>query len=177
MQQPSSGKAGAAVVVRPAGHDDAAAIARIYNQGIDDRLATFETEHRSAETVIAWLDSGYPVVVSEAAGEVAAFAAAFPYRSRPCYAGVREFSVYVRRDLRGGGHGRLVLSALVEAVRDQDGWKLLSRIFPENAASLALCRSLDFREVGVYRRHGRLDGRWRDTVIVEKLIDTETDQF
>ncbi len=164
---------GTDITVRPASHADAAAIAAIYNQGIDDRLGTFETEHRAAVDVRAWFDAGYPVMVSESERALAAYAAAFPYRSRPCYAGVREFSVYVRRDFRGQGHGKSVLSALIGAVRAEGGWKLVSRIFPENTASLALCRSLDFREVGVYRRHGMLDGRWRDSVIVEKLLDTE----
>jgi L-amino acid N-acyltransferase YncA len=163
---------GMEIVVRPAHHADAAAITEIYNQGIDDRLATFETEHRSADAIRGWLDASYPVVVCQAAGEVIAYAAAFPYRARPCYAGVREFSVYVRRDARGRGHGRLVLSALIAAAREQDCWKLLSRIFPENTASLALCRTLGFREVGIYARHAKLDGQWRDTVIVERLLDT-----
>ncbi|WP_417769125.1 arsinothricin resistance N-acetyltransferase ArsN1 family A [Stappia sp.] len=153
---------------------DAAAVAAIYNQGIDDRVATFETEHRDADTVGAWFDAGHPlVVVEDAGGGIVSYAVAFPYSARPCYDGVREFSVYVRRDARGKGCGRLALAGLIETARMNGAWKLLSRIFPENTASLALCRSLGFREVGIHIRHGKLDGRWRDTVIVEKLIDEE----
>lgn len=156
---------------RPA---DAAAIAAIYNQGIDDRVATFETEHRDADAIAAWFKAGHPlVVVEDTSGSIVSYAVAFPYRTRPCYEGVREFSVYVRRDARGTGCGRAALAGLIEAARMGGAWKLLSRIFPENTASLALCRSLGFREVGTYTRHGKLDGRWRDTVIVEKLIDEE----
>jgi L-amino acid N-acyltransferase YncA len=153
---------------------DAATIARIYNQGIDDRLATFETEHRAAADIVLWLDDRVPVVVVEEEGEVVAWASAHPYRSRPVYAGVGEFSIYVARDRRGGGHGRRALEALIVACQSRGLSKLVSRIFPENEASLALCRSLGFREVGVYRRHGKLDGEWRDCVIVERLLGEAT---
>ncbi len=149
---------------------DAEAIARIYNQGIEERAATFETEPRTREDVLAWLEHGYPVVVAERAGAVAAWAAAHPYRPRACYEGVREVSVYVDRARRGEGLGRDVLEALARECERRGHWKLVSRIFPENEASRALCRSLGFREVGVYRRHARLDGAWRDCVIVERLL-------
>ncbi len=174
IAQPAGTAAVSPPRIRAGRRDDAAAIAEIYNQGIDDRVATFETAHRDAAAIEAWFDAGYPTVVAEVAdGRVDAYAVAFPYRSRPCYDGVREFSVYVRREARGTGCGRLALAGLIEAARAAGAWKLLSRIFPENTASLALCRRLGFREVGTYLRHGRLDGRWRDTVIVEKLIDEE----
>jgi phosphinothricin acetyltransferase len=156
---------------RPAGRADAAAIARIYNEGIEDRVATFETDFRSEHDVLGWFDSGRTMVVVETGGRVCAFATSFPYRSRSCYAGVREFSVYVARAERGRGFGRAALVALIEAARARGDWKLLSRVFPENAASRNLLASLGFREVGTYRRHARLDGDWRDVVIVEKLID------
>lgn len=155
---------------RPAVAADAAAIARIYNEGIDDRLATFETEPRGPRDVLAWLETGYPLVVAEQDGEVAAWAIAHPYRSRAAYSGIGEFSIYVARERRGAGLGRSTLSALIVECEKRGYWKLLSRIFPENEASLGLCRSLGFREVGVYRRHGKLDGQWRDCVIVERLL-------
>jgi L-amino acid N-acyltransferase YncA len=151
---------------------DAAAIARIYNEGIDDRLATFETEHRGPDDVRDWLAQGFPVVVAETDdGELAAWASAPPYRpSRKAYAGIAEFSIYVAGAFRGRGVGRVTLAALIELAEARGLWKLVSRVFPENEASLALCRSLGFREVGVYRRHGKLDGAWRDVVIVELLF-------
>ena len=156
---------------RAATRADAAAIAAIYNEGIEDRLATFETEPRDASGVEAWLDEGFPIVVVEDdTGAVAAWAAAFPYRPRAAYAGVGECSVYVRRAARGGGFGRLAMAALIEACEGRGFWKLLSRVFPENEDSLALCRALGFREVGTYERHAKLDGRWRDCVIVERLL-------
>src|ERR671914_2290599 len=94
------------LVVRPARLDDAAAIARIYNQGIEERIATFETEPRSAEQIaqqLAEKGDRYPTVVVERAGEVVAWAGVSSYRSRPCYAGIGEFSVYVDRNARGTG--------------------------------------------------------------------------
>jgi phosphinothricin acetyltransferase len=93
---------------------DAAAIAAIYNEGIADRIATFETEPRSAGQIAEWFTGRQLVIVAEteAPGPVA-FAASFPYSDRACYSGIGEFSVYVRRDYRGRGAGRAVLAALI----------------------------------------------------------------
>ncbi|HEV7426330.1 MAG TPA: arsinothricin resistance N-acetyltransferase ArsN1 family A [Thermoanaerobaculia bacterium] len=157
---------------RDAAIADAAAIARIYNEGIDDRVATFETRHRTAADVVQWFDGRHPVVVVEGDdGEVIAFAATSTYRPRECYAGIAEFSVYALRAARGRGAGRMAMEALFISAHDAGFWKLLSRVFVENAASRGLLRALGFREVGVYERHGQLDGEWRDVVIVEKLLD------
>jgi L-amino acid N-acyltransferase YncA len=152
---------------------DAAAIARIYNQGIEERIATFETEPRTPtqiETQLAEKGDRYPTIVVERDGEILAWAGAGPYRSREAYAGVAEHSVYTARDARGAGAGRAALEALIREYEARGFWKLVSRIFPENQASLVLHERAGFRMVGVYRRHGRLDGEWRDCVIVEKLF-------
>jgi phosphinothricin acetyltransferase len=159
------------LTARRASPDDAPSIARIYNEGLDDRLGTFETRHRSADEVRAWFDQRHPIVVVEApSGAVVAFASTSSYRPRECYAGIAEFSVYVARASRGQGAGRLAMQALIDAAEAAGVWKLLSRVFVENAASRRLLASVGFREVGVYRRHARLDGRWRDVVIVERLL-------
>jgi L-amino acid N-acyltransferase YncA len=157
---------------RAATPGDASAIAAIYNEGIADRIATFETEPRSATDIAGWFTGEHLVVVAET-GETGpvAFAASFPYSSRLCYRGVGEFSVYVRRDYRGRGAGRAVLAALMEAAVTRGMHKLTSRVFPENAASRALLKGLGFEEIGIHRRHGQLDGRSRDCVIVERLLD------
>jgi phosphinothricin acetyltransferase len=149
---------------------DAAAIAHIYNQGIEDRTATFETRPRSADDVAAWFDGVHPIVVVEEGPEVFAFAATSTYRPRDCYRGVAECSVYVAREARGHGAGRTALRALLEAAEAAGFWKLVSRAFLDNAASRRLVRSCGFREVGVYEKHGRLDGVWRDVIIVERLL-------
>jgi phosphinothricin acetyltransferase len=149
---------------------DVPAIVTIYNQGIAERIATFETRPRVDSDITPWLASRFPVVVVEDANGVVAFASMSLYRSRDCYAGIAEFSVYVERSQRRLGLGRVAMEALFEAAEAAGFWKLISRIFIENTASRELCRALGFREVGIYRRHGKLDGVWRDVVIVERLL-------
>ncbi len=159
--------------VRLATVDDAEAITRIYNEGILERIATFETGLRTTNQIAAQLrDKGtrFPTVVVERADVVIAWASVSSYRSRVCYAGIVEHSVYVAREARGNGAGRLALDALIQACEERGFWKLTSRIFPENTASLALHERLGFRRVGTYKRHGKVDGVWRDCVIVERLI-------
>jgi phosphinothricin acetyltransferase len=160
----------AARTARPATPADADAIAIIYNQGIEDPIATFETRLRTSADIHAWFDGRYPVVVVEENREVVAFAAASSYRSRACYSGIAEVSVYVARAHRRRGAGRLALEELMRAAERAGFWKLLSRVFTDNIASRTLIRLLGFREVGIYEKHGCLDGVWRDVVIVEYLI-------
>jgi phosphinothricin acetyltransferase len=156
---------------RPAAAADADAIAAIYNEGIADGVATFETRQRTADDVQQWLGGRFPaVVVENNTGTVIAFAATSEYRPRECYAGIAEFSVYATRAARGHGAGRLAMQHLMEAARKAGFWKLVSRVFVENRASRALLRRLGFREVGIYERHGQLHGTWRDVVIVERLL-------
>jgi L-amino acid N-acyltransferase YncA len=156
---------------RPAKVSDAPAIARIYNQGIEDGVATFETRLRTAADIEKWFDGSHPIVVVESAGEVVAFAATATYRPRTCYAGIAEVSLYVERSARGRGAGMVAMRAILEAAERAGFWKLLSRIFLDNQASRRLTARAGFREVGIYEKHGRLDGVWRDVLIVERLID------
>jgi L-amino acid N-acyltransferase YncA len=158
------------VTARVASTADAAAMVAIYNEGIADRVATFETEPRSTEQLAAWFNGRHPIVVVEDGPEIVAFASTSAYRGRPCYAGIAEFSVYVARRHRRSGAGRVAMTALLDAATAAGFWKLLSRIFPENTASRTLMAKLGFREVGIYQRHGKLDGAWRDCVIVERLL-------
>lgn len=151
--------------------EDAAAMATIYNQGIEDRIATFETRLRTPQEIEQWFDGVHPIVVLESdEQQVIAFASTSLYRSRPCYAGIAEFSVYVERTWRGRGAGRQALQGLLQEVERAGFWKLVSRVFVENAASRSLLRSQGFREVGIYEKHAQLDGVWRDVVIVERLF-------
>ena len=162
--------AATAVRARAAKPADAAAIARIYNEGIEDRIATFETRPHTPQDVVRWLDGVHPVVVVDDGGEVIAFANSSTYRARACYSGVAEFSVYVARSARGRGAGHVALDALVEAAAQSGLWKLIGRILPENEAIRKLVKSAGFREVGTYKRHAKIDGVWHDTLIVEKLV-------
>jgi phosphinothricin acetyltransferase len=163
------------VQVRNATLDDAAAIAEIYNQGVADRVATYETKRRSPEDQRAYLRSiagRYPGVVAQIDGKLVGSAGAGAYRDRECYRGIGEFSMYVHHNWRGRGVGDLLLANLIREAERSGLWKLVSRIFPFNEASRALCRKHGFREVGVYEKHARLDDEWLDVVIVERLISS-----
>lgn len=158
--------------VRTATREDADMIAFIYNQGIEDRVATFETDMRSAEDVQCWFDMRHPIVVVEDDEGIVAFGSTSSYSHRLCYAGIAECSVYVKRDKRGCGAGRMALEALLQAAEAAGFWKLTSRVFIENEPSRKLIRSIGFREVGIHEKHARLDGVWRDVVVVERLIES-----
>jgi phosphinothricin acetyltransferase len=117
------------------------------------------------------LDDVHPVVVVEDEGNIVAFGATSSYSIRECYRGVADFAVYVDDGHRRRGAGKLALRALYDAARTAGYWKLVSRIFPENAAVRRLNASLGIREVGTHRNHARLDGAWRDVIVVEWLIE------
>ncbi|MBV8370470.1 MAG: N-acetyltransferase [Candidatus Eremiobacteraeota bacterium] len=160
------------LAVRDASLEDAAAITAIYNAArtgvvsFDTEIATVEETREDLRTNLG----RFPAVVVQAGGDVVAFASTAPYRPHPCYDGVADFSVYVAPAAQRRGAGRLALATLLERASAAGLHKLLSRIIVDNVASRALCASFGFREVGVYERHGRVDGVWRDCVIVERLV-------
>jgi phosphinothricin acetyltransferase len=159
--------------LRDAQAGDAEAIAQIYNEGIATRLATFETEPRSATDIEAWLGAGerLPVLVAEEEGTILGWARVLAYSDRPVYAGVGEVSVYVAEGARGRGLGRALLEALQQRATQLGYWKLLGKLFPGNAASAAMVRRCGWREVGLHRKHSRLDGEWRDVPLVERVLE------
>jgi phosphinothricin acetyltransferase len=157
--------------VRRASPSDAAAVVAIYNEGIAERRATFETEARRPCDVIGHLaSSSHPALVAEDGEEVVGWAWAAPYSERGAYAGVVECSVYVRAAARGRGVGTRLTQDLATEAELQGFHKLLGKLFTTHRASLRLVRRCGFREVGVHRAHGRLDGEWRDVVLVELLL-------
>ena len=158
------------MIVRRATRGDAARVAAIYNEGIEDRIATFETQLRAPGDVMNWLVDSQPLIVAERDGDVVGFARISEYSDRCVYEGVGEHGVYVARAARGGGVGRALLEALGDEGAGHGYYKLTSRIFTDNQPSLAAHRAAGFDVVGVQRRHGRLDGEWKDCVLVEKLI-------
>jgi L-amino acid N-acyltransferase YncA len=158
--------------IRSARADDANAIAAIYNEGIADR-ATLETEPRTSEERRSWLaarDARHPVVVVESDDVVVGWASLNVFNARDAYRHVADISVYVARASRGKGAGTALLGRLVELAREIGFHKLVLAGFPHNAASVALYRRLGFREVGVYREQGHLDGRWVDVLLMERLL-------
>jgi len=136
---------------------------------ISDKVLT--SRLRTTQEIEQWFDGVHPIMALETdQQQVIAFASTSVYRPRPCYAGIAEFSVYVERAWRGRGAGRHALEGLVQEAEKAGFWKLVSRVFVENAASRALLCSHGFREVGVYEKHAQLDGVWRDVVIVARLL-------
>lgn len=161
------------ITIRPATEDDCGAIARIYNEGILDRLATLETETRSAEERRQWLagkSARHPAFVAEVRGEVVAWGSLNMFNARRCYDHVSDFSIYVARDRRGEGLGRAMMAHLIETARALGFHKLVLATFPFNDAGVALYARTGFREVGIYREQGCLDGKWVDIVIMETLL-------
>lgn len=157
--------------VRPATLGDAAAIARIHAAAIAERVATFETRPPSPEEVEGLIAGEAIVLVAEGDGEVLAFARVGPYSDpNHYYAGVGEATLYVASEARRGGIGRALMEALAEEAGRRGYWKLVGKIFGSNAPSLELVRACGWREVGVHLRHGRLDGKWKNVVVVERLL-------
>ena len=158
--------------VRLARADDAEAICAIYNEGIADR-ATLETERRTVEERRSWLadrDARYAVVVVESDGVVVGWASLNVFNAREAYRHVADISVYVARAARGKGAGTALLGRLVELGREGGFHKLVLAGFPTNAASVALYRRLGFRQVGIYKEQGVLDGAWVDVLLMERLL-------
>lgn len=163
--------------IRAAVPADATAVAAIYNAGIRGRNATFETTERSPDDIGAWFasDNGAsgvvrPFLVAERDGLLLGWIRASEYRPRAVYERIAEYSVYVATAAQGQRIGDALMNAFLVACREAGLTKVVSRIFPENHASLALCARHGFRVVGTYERHGMLDGHWRDVVVVERLI-------
>lgn len=155
------------LLIDPMLPDDWPAVREIYLEGIATRQATFETTAPSRE---AWDASHLPFarLVARQAEIVVGWAALSPASSREVYAGVAEVSVYVSESQRGLGLGRKLLAALITASEENGIWSLQAGMFPENARSVALHRSFGFREVGRRERIAKLDGVWRDTILMER---------
>jgi len=163
-----------AITMRDAVSDDATAVAVIYNQGIADRLATLETEERTVEERRHWLLSRgprHPVIVAETDGGVVGFGSLNVFNPRQAYDHVADFSLYVERSWRGKGVGGRLLEALVERAKCIGFHKMVLSAFPFNPAGIALYQRCGFRVVGVYKEQGFLDGRWVDTIIMERLLE------
>ena len=169
-----SGSAGdAAIHVRPANLADAADICRIYNEGIEDRIATLETRLRTPAEQREWLAGRgprHPVLVAEGESGIVGWASLNAFNPRAAYDHVCDFSIYVARDHRGRGVGRKLLEHLTLSARDIGYHKLVLAMFPWNAPGVALYRRMGFRDVGTYREQGMLDGEWVDVLIMERIL-------
>ena len=162
-----------ALTIRDATATDAAAIAAIYNQGIADQIATLETEERTPEERVQWLATRgprHPVLVAERDGTVAGWGSLNQFNSRKAYDFVADFSVYVEREWRGKGVGSALLRALTARAKQLGYHKMVLSAFPWNTAGMALYQKYGFRTIGIYKEQGLLDGKWVDTIIMEKIL-------
>ncbi|MDW7670162.1 MAG: arsinothricin resistance N-acetyltransferase ArsN1 family A [Bacillota bacterium] len=162
-------------VVRIARESDLPAITRIYNEGIEDRMATLEEDTKDLEHLKRWYHSRNPryqvIALENQQKEILGWASLNPFHSRCCYDGVADLSVYLAREARGKGYGKLLLQGLEEVAKKNRFSKLVLTTFADNIPGMKLYKRQGFREVGTYYRQGMLDGRWVDTTIMEKLLD------
>jgi L-amino acid N-acyltransferase YncA len=166
------------VRVRAAEPRDGGAIAAIFNQGIEERQATFQTVPHGREDFLERIrDESRPFLVAESGGEVVGWAAVVGYSDRAAYySGIGEAMLYVERSARRAGIGSRLLEELAAEAVTRGLYKLVGKIFTTNAPSIALVLAGGWREVGTHRRHGRLDGEWRDVLVVERLIGEAADE-
>lgn len=164
------------VGVRLATLDDAEAVRTIYNREVTGSTVTFDLVPRSLDDQRAWLAAhagAHPAVVAVSGDAVIGFGSLSPYRDRPAYATTVEDSVYVDRDLRGRGVGRLLLAELVRLAGLHGFHSVMGRIVGGHDASIALHRACGFELVGVEREVGRKFGRWLDVVVMQRLVAPE----
>ena len=161
------------ITIRPATAGDAVAIASIYNQGIEDRVATLETELRTAHERREWLAARgerHPVFVAERDGRVIAWGSLNRFNPRAAYDHVADLSIYVDRAARGRGVGRVLLARVIDEARRIGYHKMVLAAFPTNAAGMRLYEAMGFTRVGIYREQGLLDGRWVDVILMEQIL-------
>jgi len=159
--------------IRPARVEDAKEIARIYNQGVQDRAATFENSYVTPEERYLWIVSRpdqYPVLVAEVKHTMMGWASLTPYSPRACYKGIAELSIYIERSLRGHGVAQELMKAMQDAARDRGFYKLMGRLVADNDPARKLCQLMGWKEVGVHEKHGKLGNEWHDLLLVEHII-------
>jgi phosphinothricin acetyltransferase len=158
---------------RPASVEDLESIRAIYNEGIEDRVATLDEMPKSEDDIRRWFgehEGRYAVVVAEEGDAIVGWASLNRYSHRCAYDGVADVSIYVRRNWRGRGVGRQLLTELERAAARNDFHKMVLFALASNDAGLRLYQGRGFREVGVFREQGKLDGRYVDVIAMEKLI-------
>jgi L-amino acid N-acyltransferase YncA len=159
--------------VRAARFADLPLIQDIHNQGIIDRVATLDTELRTMADTQRWFQRHgprHPVLVAEAYDGIAGWASLNTFNVRPAYQYVADLSIYLARPWRGKGLGTRLLAPLIPLARELGYHKIVLSAFPTNTAGMRLYTRQGFTTVGIYKEMGLLDGRWVDTIIMEKLL-------
>ncbi|UQZ37368.1 GNAT family N-acetyltransferase [Paenibacillus sp. PK3_47] len=161
------------LTVRQANTEDIASILRIYNQGIEDRIATLETETKDYAYMEAWFhdhQGRYSILVAESEGKVTGWASLNPYSHRCAYNGVADLSVYIDRSFRGQGVGSSLLQSLHKVAKENSFYKIVLFTFPFNQGGQGLYMKMGYRQVGVFEKQGVMDGQFMDVMIMEKIL-------
>lgn len=161
------------VLIREGKIDDLESIMKIYNQGIEDRIATLEYETKDLSYMKNWFDQHkdrYKIIIAEQEGQVLGWSSINQYSSRCAYAGVGDLSIYIARNHRGKGVGSLLLKEIEKVAIENGFYKIVLFTFPFNNLGQALYRKNGFREVGIFKNQGILDGRFVDVMAMEKMI-------
>jgi L-amino acid N-acyltransferase YncA len=161
--------------LRDATPTDVSSICAIHNQGIEDRVATLDVDPRTLNEQMEWFrhhGPRYPVIVAESIGDIIGWASLNQFSARPAYRFVADLSVYIARQWRGKGVGTLLLREIEVRAHVLGYHKIVLAAFPFNQAGMRLYERFGFRTVGIYHEQGLIDGRWVDTIIMEKLLAT-----
>lgn len=161
------------VTTRLAAETDIEVLRIIYNQGIEDRIATLETETKNHAYMQDWFinhQGRYGVIVAEIEGMIAGWASLNQYSPRAAYDGVASLSIYIHRDFRGKGVGSHLLQAIEQFARQNDFYKIVLFTFPHNEMAQSLYRKNGYREVGIFHNQGKLDGKFIDIMAMEKCF-------
>ncbi|MET1177319.1 arsinothricin resistance N-acetyltransferase ArsN1 family A [Peribacillus simplex] len=161
------------MIIREAVEEDIDSIKEIYNQGIEDRVATLETEMKDRIYMEEWFAKHigrYKVIVAEQEGEIVGWSSLNQHNNRSAYKGVADLSVYISRDHRGKGIGGLLLQSIEKLAKENDFNKIVLFTFPFNQMGQGLYKKRGYREVGVFKNQGMLDGEFVDVMAMEKLL-------
>lgn len=161
------------IIIREATDTDIMSIKTLYNQGIEDRIATLETETKDDTYMRNWLETHrgrFKVIVAEDKGQILGWASLNQYNNRCAYDGVADLSVYISREDRGKGVGKKLLSKLESLAKENGFHKIILFTFPFNQLGQGLYKKMGFREVGVFQNQGILDGKFVDVMAMEKLL-------
>ncbi|MGE7823307.1 arsinothricin resistance N-acetyltransferase ArsN1 family A [Paenibacillus sp. NPDC093718] len=162
-----------ATSIRPAVPGDVERILHIYNQGIEDRIATLEVDQKDIAYMNDWFQQHqerYAVIVAQYDNAVIGWASLNPYSQRCAYDGVADLSIYIDRAFRGKGIGSILLQRLEEIAMKKDFYKIVLFTFPFNQNGQGLYHKLGYRDVGFFEKQGILDGEYVDVKIMEKLL-------
>lgn len=160
--------------VRKAEEKDVPFITEIFNQGIEDGVATLETRTQRVEDIHNWLLSRDPryvvIVLINDKDEICGYASLNKFNFKSAYTGVADLSIYIKRSFRGQGVGKILLEGLFVAAQKESFYKLVLNVISKNKAAIKFYEKMGFAYVGVYKNQGMIHGEWVDMMIMEKFL-------